>query len=871
MRGRRATTGRPAAATPAAGARHLGRGPVDPRLLHHARATRPYLLLSVVLGTVTALLIVAQAWLLATAVAGAFLDGQGLGDLGGAVWALLAVVVVRAGVTWYTEVAANRSSARVKSDLRSALTEHVAALGPGGLAEGRTGDLAVLATHGIDALDGYFTRYLPQLVLAVIVPLVVLVAVLSQDWISAAIIAVTVPLIPLFMVLIGMATRHATDRRLRALQRLAGHFLDVVAGLTTLKIFGRSKAQVQTIREVTAAYRRTTMATLRLAFLSSLVLELLASVAVALVAVSVGLRLLHGHLDLRTALFVLILAPEAYLPLRHVGTSFHASADGVRAAEQVFSVLDEPRSVHGAPGPTCPTRRSHRLEVCDLSVTYAGRPTPALDGVSFVVEPGEIVALTGPSGCGKSTLLSVVLGFVAPQRGTVRIGGIDLARPRPGRLAHPRGLGAPATTPLRRVDRRQHPARPARTPTTPRCGRRSSRPVSATWSLGCRTASAPCSASGARASRPASASGSRWPGPSSATLRCSCSTSRPPASTARPRPTSWPPSGASPRVGPSSSWPTDRHSSRWPTGWSAARSGGDERLSRSRRRVDVDELRAGAPAPHVAHRPARRRATGRSPRCSARRPSAAGIALLATSGWLISRAAEHPSIAALGLAVVGVRFFAISRGLFRYGERLVGHDAAFRLLADLRVTVYQRLERLAPSGLPAFRRGDLLARLVADVDTLQDLLLRVLPPYGIALVVGCRDRRRHRGGCSRPPGSSWPSPCSPPRSSCHGSRAAWLGGPRPARRPPGASSASPSSTSSKVHPTSWPTAPTRRQLARVAAADAELTTVASATADTAGIGSGLSQLLTGAGGVGRAGRSAWPRCTTGGCRACSWR
>ena len=357
--------------------------------------------------------------------AGAFIDGKGLDDLGGVVWALLVVVVLRAGVTWYTEVAANRSSARVKSDLRSALTEHVAALGPGGLAEGRTGDLAVLATHGIDALDGYFTRYLPQLVLAVIVPLVVLVAVLSQDWISAAIIAVTVPLIPLFMVLIGMTTRHSTARRMRALQHLAGHFLDVVAGLTTLKIFGRSKAQVQTIREVTAAYRRTTMATLRLAFLSSLVLELLASVAVALVAVSVGLRLLHGHLDLSTALFLLILAPEAYLPLRHVGTSFHASADGVRAAEQVFSVLDEPVPSRGT-RTDVPDPARHRLEVCDLGVTYPGRPAPALDGASFVVEPGEIVAITGPSGCGKSTLLSVVLGFVAPQRGTVRIGGIDL-------------------------------------------------------------------------------------------------------------------------------------------------------------------------------------------------------------------------------------------------------------------------------------------------------------------------------------------------------------------------------------------------------------------------------------------------------------
>ena len=210
------------------------------------------------------------------------------------------------------------------------------------LAGRRTGDLAVLATRGIDALDGYFSRYLPQLLLAVIVPVAVLAVVAQEDWISGAIIAVTLPLIPLFMALIGVATRSHTNRQLRTLQVLSGHFLDVVSGLPTLKVFGRSRAQVRTIRDVTDSYRRTTMSTLRLAFLSSLVLEFLASIAVALVAVSIGLRLLHGHVDLRTALFVLVLAPEAYAPLRLVGTNFHASAEGLSAAEQVFAVLDQP-------------------------------------------------------------------------------------------------------------------------------------------------------------------------------------------------------------------------------------------------------------------------------------------------------------------------------------------------------------------------------------------------------------------------------------------------------------------------------------------------------------------------------------------------
>ena len=403
---------------------------MDPRLLHHGRAARGYLLLSVVLGAATAVLVVARAWLLAVIVVGAAADGKDLGQLRGQLVALLLVVAVRAAIAWYSDVAADRCSARVKSQLRAALAERVAADAPSALGGQRTGELVTLATRGVDALDGYFSRYLPQLVLAVIVPLTVLAVVAAQDWLSAVIIAVTLPLIPVFMVLIGTATRSHTDRQLRTLQRLSGHFLDVVAGLPTLKVFGRSKAQVETIRAVTDRYRRATMSTLRLAFLSALVLELLASVAVALVAVSIGLRLLHGDVGFQTALLVLILAPEAYLPLRAVGTHFHASAEGLSAAEQVFEVLERPVP-HRGQRADAPDPSRLPLVVEHLRVDHPGRDQPALDGFGLEVAPGEIVALTGPSGCGKSTLLSVLLGFVVPTSGTVRVGTVDLAEVDP--------------------------------------------------------------------------------------------------------------------------------------------------------------------------------------------------------------------------------------------------------------------------------------------------------------------------------------------------------------------------------------------------------------------------------------------------------
>ncbi|GAA2374462.1 thiol reductant ABC exporter subunit CydD [Dactylosporangium salmoneum] len=394
--------------------------PLDPRLLRHARAARSYLALSVVLGAALAGLLVAQATLLAGAIADVYLHGADLRRIGPALGALAAVTAARAAVAWAQEAAATRAAAAVKRQLRSRLLAHVAALGPA--AAPPSGEVATLATRGLDALDAYFARYLPQLVLAALVPLILLARIAPADLIAAGTMALTLPLIPVFMALVGLQTEAANRRQFRLLSRLSHHFLDVIAGLPTLRVFGRARRQAEVIAQISADQRRVTMRTLRLAFLSSLVLELLGTLSVALVAVGIGLRLVDGRLSLATALLVLILAPEVYLPLRQVGANYHASAEGLAAATDVFTILEtEPASP--AAGAVPPPVGEIRFE--DLVVRHPGRP--ALPPFSAVVRPGELVALTGPTGCGKSSALSVLMGFTTPASGRVTVDGLDLS------------------------------------------------------------------------------------------------------------------------------------------------------------------------------------------------------------------------------------------------------------------------------------------------------------------------------------------------------------------------------------------------------------------------------------------------------------
>jgi ATP-binding cassette subfamily C protein CydCD len=387
-----------------------------------------------------ALLAVAQAWLLATAINSAFVDGADLAALQTTLIALGVVLGTRAAIGWAQESVARRCSSAVKSNLRMRLLRHAATPLPGSLDTTPSGEVVTLATRGLDALDAYFARYLPQLVLAGIVPVVVVICLAFADGVAAITVALTVPLIPLFMALIGSATERRRRRRWDALARLSGHFLDVVAGLPTLRAFGRAGVQLGRLERVTDDYRRESLATLRVAFLSAFALELAATLSVALVAVGVALRLVDGSMAFRTGLFVLILAPEAYLPLRQLGASFHASEEGLAAAGEVFRIIETgprpqtgPRgsrsstageTVSGIRAPACGA-----IRVKGVTVSQTGRALEAPSLATFEVRRGEVVALAGPSGVGKSTLIDVILGLRPADSGDVIVVPSDAAVP----------------------------------------------------------------------------------------------------------------------------------------------------------------------------------------------------------------------------------------------------------------------------------------------------------------------------------------------------------------------------------------------------------------------------------------------------------
>ncbi|HEX5985995.1 MAG TPA: thiol reductant ABC exporter subunit CydD [Nocardioides sp.] len=687
--------------------------PVDPRVLPHLRPAR-WALAGVVAGsTAGGLLLVAQAFALARLVTAA-VGGEDL--TGPGAW-VLATFAARAATGWLTDRAAARAAGQVGTALRGRLSEAALALG-GGPSRHRTGELTVLLTRGVAAVEPYLTRYLPALVVAVVLPPATLLAMAWVDWPAALTAAVTLPLIPVFAVLVGLATRDRADRQWRLLSSLSGHFVDLVRGLPTLVAYNRAALQGDRIRVVTARYRDATLATLKVAFASSAVLELVATLSVALVAVLVGLRLATGGLDLETALVVLLLAPEAYWPLRRVGAEFHAAAEGTATFEAADALLRE--------APVAVPRDGDAMAVEDLVVRYPDRDVPALDGVSATFPSRGLTAVTGPSGCGKSTLLAVLLGRLSPTAGTVTTPAADRIAWVPQRpwlmpasvrdnvrLGRPDATDAEVWAALEQVRLAHHVA---------------------TLPGGLDTVLAEDGASFSAGERARLAlarvvvSDRPWVLLDEPTAHLDEETEQVVAETlvrlavdravvvvahrpslvaladhdvALPAPAPAP----APEHGPIATRP----SAATPVSTPAIK-GSPEPAASPRRRLALATL-LGALA------------------------AASGVALTATAGWLIVRAADQPPVLMLILAIVGVRTFGIARPVLRYAERLVGHAAALRMLAEERARVYDDLVPLVPGRLGP-HRGDLLARVVDDVDAVLDEQLRVrLPVLTSALVV----------------------------------------------------------------------------------------------------------------------------------------
>ena len=396
--------------------------PLDPRLLRRVRPARRALGLDVFFGFLATIALLLQATLFASIVARAFQhrppDPREIVAFG-------AVVIARAFFASGFEATGRRAAALVTSELRMTLVERRLIDAPRPADGAEAGEIAAAAVAGVDGLEAYFARYLPQLVLAVLVPIAVLAWTAAIDLTSAAIMLVTLPLIPVFMTLIGRYTESKTRARWVALARLSNHFLDVVRGLPTLRAFNRGASQADRIEEVSEAYRRTTMETLRVSFLSGAVLDLAATLATALVAVTLGVRLIEGSVAFRPALTVLLLTPELYVPLRSLATQFHVSADGLASAERILDLLDAP---HGPPSGNehVPSSwGSIRFE--NVSLENPERDRPVLEGFDLTIERGEVVALVSASGAGKSTVAALMLGLRRPDGGSITVGGTDLA------------------------------------------------------------------------------------------------------------------------------------------------------------------------------------------------------------------------------------------------------------------------------------------------------------------------------------------------------------------------------------------------------------------------------------------------------------
>jgi len=722
--------------------------PLDPRLLPHLTPARVPLVGVVTASTASGLLLVGQAFAVSWLVTSLFAGASGDGSWDAAVTAGVALGLVtlgRALMSWLVDVLSARASAKVTTTLRHRLLTAALGLGPLGLSRRRSGELALLATRGVAAIDPYLTRYLPALVLAAVLPVLTVVAIASQDLLSAGIVLATLPLVPVFAVLVGVATRDRADRQWRSLASLSGHFVDVMRGLPTLVAYRRAKAQSASIRSVTDRYRRATNETLKLAFASSAVLELVATISVALVAVTVGLRLSGGSIDLRTALVVLLLAPEAYWPLRRVGAEFHAAAEGTATFEAADEILREASALAvdlaGVPASTPAVdlpkpAPSGDVHVTGVTVGYPGRPEPVLVGLTTTISARGVTAVVGPSGSGKSTLLAALMGHLPLWSGRITVDGLEVdpsSRAWRGEVAWV-------------------PQRPwiatASVADNVRFGRPDATDIDV-WhalervALGEVVAGLPDGIHEVLGEDGAGLSAGE---------RARLALARVVVAE-RPlvlldEPTAHLDPVTESVIAETVTWLGERSSVVVVAHREALVALADRVVEIPLRRA---RARTSAPAPSrkpleratkgaraiSGHEASKTGTVSSGPEHAGARlalgsvlgalAAASGVALTATAGWLIARAAEHPPVLMLMVAIVGVRTFGLARPALRYAERLVSHDVALRLLAERRAQVYDALVPLVPGRLGR-QRGDVLTSIVDDVDSLVDRYLRVRAP-----------------------------------------------------------------------------------------------------------------------------------------------
>ncbi len=765
------------------------------RLLSLTRDARLPLALTVLSGLLTGLLTIGQAWLLSGVIHGVFLEAQTLAQVMNGLRSMLLVIAGRALFVWLNEVSANAVAVRIKNDLRERLFRHIQALGPAYTRAERSGELTTAAVEGIEALDAYFSQYLPQLVITALVPLSILLFVFPLDLLSGLVMLITAPLIPFFMILIGKGAEIVTKRQYETLSRLSAHFLDSLQGLATLKMFGQSKAHARSIARVSEQFRDVTLSVLRITFLSALALELLATLSTAVIAVEIGLRLLYAKMEFQQALFILILAPEFYLPLRMLGLRFHAGMAGTSAARRIYEILDtkrEQKAENREPFTFSDSRFTFsELRFTDVSFTYPGETAPALQDIHLVIPRGQHLALVGKSGAGKSTLVHLLLGFIQPSSGEINLQGDK----RPGliawmpqrpylfhdTLAANIRLGKPNATDAQVIAAAQAARLHEFIQTLPE------KYDTVIGEGGARL-------SGGQAQRLALARAFLLDAPILVLDEPTSSLDPETEALLEDAIQKWKRkktiitiahrlntiyqadqivvleagrivergthaallakngmyagmvhTAASTQVEGYTSTLVDTYTNTLSVRQGAIRLE-DENEHRKSKIVNCKS--------QIEHR--KSNSANRKSRILPRLLSfldgnwhlvalsvllgaltiGANVSLMGTSAWLISTAALHPSIAELQVAIVGVRFFGISRAALRYAERLISHNVTFRLLSRLRTWFYERLEPLAPARLMDYRAGDLLARIVGDVETLENFYVRIVAPPLMALLTG---------------------------------------------------------------------------------------------------------------------------------------